>query len=133
MLRVTGLYSPIPQLLPLLTHKLAMEKLKYLVALLGHIILTSTGFYFCSFSTSWDEALQQLLDEGSLVTVNKHNAIFYYRENFFEVWIANRWYAYGWLNRCNGRSPDDSRQFRPSFRTMYRLHKMVQEYQRGAA
>jgi hypothetical protein len=110
-----------------------MKKSKYLVARLSHIILTVTGFYYHPFSALWDDALQQLLDKGSLLKVNRHNAIFYYNENFFEVWVANRWYAYGWLNRCNGRSPDDSEQFRPRFRTMYRLHQKVQAYRRDAA
>ncbi|EPB9478743.1 hypothetical protein [Escherichia sp. E4702] len=104
-----------------------MERLKYIVALLDHIIRTATGFYYRPFSASWDGALEQLLGEGSLVTVNRHNAIFYYGENFFEVWVANRWYGYGWLNRVNGS--DANNRTRPRFRTMYRLHQMVQAFQ----
>ena len=105
-----------------------MEKLKYHMALMSHILKSASGFYVYPFSPSWDAELQQLLNEGILIATSKYNAIIHHNGNVVEVWIANRWYGYGWLNRVNGRETD-ARCTRPRFRTMYRLHQMVQAFQ----
>lgn len=128
MLHVTELCSLTPQPLPHLTHKSAMGKLKYHMTLMSHILKSASGFYVYPFSPSWDSELQQLLNEGILIATSKYNAIFHHNDNVVEVWIANRWYGYGWLNRVNGRETD-APCTRPRFRTMYRLHQMVQAFQ----
>ncbi|EFK4081716.1 hypothetical protein EY011_11800 [Shigella flexneri] len=102
-----------------------MKKLKYLVALLGHIARTATGFYFRPFNKVWDEHLQQILDEGVLESTNKH-AVFWLYGDIYEIWISNRWFAYGFLFCLNGQFVAPADAYRPRFRTMYRLHQMVQ-------
>ena len=53
-----------------------MEKLKYHMALMSHILKSASGFYVYPFSPSWDAELQQLLNEGILIATSKYNAIF---------------------------------------------------------
>lgn len=106
-----------------------MEKLKYLVALMGHIVRTATGFYLWPFNNEWDKYLQRILREGELISAGKHTATFIIHNNTFEIWIANRWFGYGWLSGVNGWSQGVYAQFRPRFCTMYQLHLAVQEHQ----
>lgn len=104
-----------------------MEKLKYFVACIGHAFRSVMGFYLHPFNQAWDEHLQHILDEGELITVDKYIAVFSHDDDLFTVWIANRWFAYGGLdytyNACHPLS-----EFRPRFRTMYRLHQKVQAW-----
>lgn len=106
-----------------------MEKLKYLMALLGHILRTMTDMYLHPFSPSWDEELQRLLDEGELIGVNEFTATFFHNGDIFEVWTENRWLAFGDLHCLNGITTPLHLCTRPRFHTMYRLNQAIQAYQ----
>ncbi len=105
-----------------------MEKLKYLAALTGHIIRTVTGFYDAPFSHAWDEELSSILNEGELLDANGYVATFAHSGNIYEVWVANRWFAFAELYCLNGEYIERRKERRPRFRTMYRLHQMVQTH-----
>lgn len=109
-----------------------MEKLKYLVALAGHIIRAATGFYYRPFSKTWDTNLQRILNEGVLESVGNHTVTFLHNDDVHEIWIANRWFAYGNQYVLNGQYVYPVIGPRPRFRTMYRLHQKVQAYVNGA-
>ncbi|PAX78143.1 hypothetical protein [Citrobacter sp. TSA-1] len=106
-----------------------MEKLKYSVALMGHIIRAATEFYYRPFSKTWDAYLQRILNEGVLESVDDNTAIFLHNGDVHEIWILNRWFAYG--NQCslNGQYIDPVVGPHPGFRTMYRLYQAIQEHQ----
>jgi hypothetical protein len=105
-----------------------MEKLKYLVALTGHIIRTATGFYYRPFSRTWDAHLQRVLNEGVLESVGDNTVIFLHNGDVHEIWVGHKWFAYGNQFALNGQYVDPVIGSRPRFRTMYRLHQKVQEY-----
>lgn len=105
-----------------MTHPL--DKLKYFKAFMAHTARAFAGFYAYPCRTEWDALLQRILKEGSLVAIDEFTAKFQFNDNEYEIWIANRWYAFGHLRRLNGLLSDEA--FRPCFRTMYRLHQMVQ-------
>lgn len=105
-----------------------MEKLKYFAAITGHIFRSAADLYLYPFNREWDECLQHILDEGEIVAVSKYIATFSLNDNLFAVWIANRWLAYGALNHVNAWQHPHFNESRPRFRTMYRLHLMVQAW-----
>ncbi len=105
-----------------------MEKLKYLAAFTGHIIRTVTGFYYRPFGKAWDECLQQILSEGVITSVDRYTVTFWHHGNTYEIWISDRWHAYGFLHYLNERYITSVSTHRPRFRTMYRLHQMVQTH-----
>lgn len=109
-----------------------MEKLKYLVALAGHIIRAVTGFYYRPFSKTWDAYLQRIMNEGVLESVGDYTVIFLYNGDVHEIWVGHQWFAYGFLFCLNGRLVEPVNGPRPRFRTMYRLHQKVQAYVNGA-
>lgn len=47
-----------------------------------------------------------------------------YKGKTYEVWVGNRWYAYGYLYTINGRHIKWCDAFRPRFRTMRRLYNL---------
>ncbi|MXF04518.1 hypothetical protein [Escherichia coli] len=101
---------------------------QYLMALSGHVLRTLTGMYDIPFGRIWDEALQQLLDEGELVSASGFRATFIHKDDTIDVWIANRWYAFGACAYIDGPPTGYHNWTRPRFRTMYRLYQKVQDW-----
>jgi len=71
------------------------------------------------FSQAWDTRLNNLLDSHKIVSVGSCTVVL---DNHFEIWIANKWFAYGTLN-----SPDLS-DFLPSKKTASRLNRAVTNF-----
>jgi hypothetical protein len=89
---------------------------------IGHTISLSYQF---PFDEEWDRILNQILDNGTLLSVHAHHAEFLLEGVIFRVWIANRWYGYATLSSRDDRFLDRELQRRPRFRTMRRLHQIT--------
>lgn len=85
------------------------------------------------YSKEWDTVLNELLDalEKGKISADIHNHClrFSFEKNVYEVWVANRWYAYG--NLCAKQEANvhngirEEYQYRPKFSTMIRLNDVV--------
>ena len=77
-----------------------------------------------SYSKAWDKTLNKILDaiEANCVqaTVDEHTL----NVNGCEIWIANRWFAYGYLY-CHDRHYSSTNEHRPKISTMIRLNEIV--------
>ncbi len=93
----------------------------------GHLIRASLGLYLRPFSPLWDEHLSRLLTYGRVTNLCPHTMTILLYGVEYEVWIANRWYNFGYLLCKNIAGhlypvPAHSR-FRPRFRTMLALYE----------
>lgn len=99
---------------------------------IGHALRTVFRVYQMPYSKEWDTVLNELLDtleNGKCSAEIKNYCIcFKFEKEMYEVWVANRWYAYGNLcaeQKANARSSFDiprEYQYRPKFSTMIRLN-----------
>lgn len=92
---------------------------------LCHAANTVFGWYHLPFSEEWDEMLDDMISRWSMIEVTDLTIKFIdYKGKTYEVWVGNRWYAYGNLYTINGRHIKWRQAFRPRFRTMRRLHNL---------
>ncbi|MGO3396564.1 MAG: hypothetical protein ACTINL_08685 [Serratia proteamaculans] len=89
---------------------------------LRHASYICLGAYQRHYNAQWDHLLNQLLSEGLLLSCDAYRATFHHQGSEYQVWIANRWYAYGHMDNFNGEEVPREIQYRPRFRTMLRLH-----------
>lgn len=102
---------------------------------IGHAFRTVFRFYQMPYSEEWDTVLNELLDSlengKASAEMRDHCLRFSFEKEAYEVWVANRWYAYGNLYaeqkdnvRLSFGIPDEC-QYRPKFSTMIRLNDVV--------
>jgi hypothetical protein len=77
----------------------------------------------------WDTKLNSLLDNFSDTAALDSRCGYTLVIGEFEVWIKNRWYSYGTAYWVKDQPIKRDQQFRPKFKTMLRLHKLVTEIQ----
>ena len=102
---------------------------------IGHVFRIVFQLYQHPYSKEWDTLLNELLDSlengKCSAEVRNHCLQFKFEKEAYDVWVANRWYAYGnlyakqkanvhWSNDI----PDECR-YRPKFSTMIRLNDVV--------
>ncbi len=103
---------------------------------IGHAFRTVFGIYQRQYSKEWDTVLNELLDslengKASAEMRGDHCLRFSFEKETYEVWVANRWYAYGNLYAKRKANVDCSNyipyeyQYRPNFSTMIRLNDVV--------
>ena len=116
--------------------KIAMKKttgmIKTSFLYIGHVFRTVFQLYQMPYSKEWDTVLNELLDAlekgKASAEICNYCLRFSFEKEAYEVWIANRWYAYGNLyaeQKANVRLsfgiPREC-QSRPKFSTMIRLN-----------
>lgn len=120
--------------------KIAMKKttgtIKTWFLYIGHAFRSMLRLYQMPYSKEWDTVLNDLLDalEKGKVSAEMRNCClrFSFENEAYEVWIDNRWYAYGNLyakQKANvGWSTNILReyQYRPKFSTMIRLNDVCE-------
>ena len=120
--------------------KIAMEKttgaIKTWFLYIGHAFRTMLRLYQMPYSKEWDTVLNELLDSlenGKCSAEIKNYCIcFKFEKEIYEVWVANRWYAYGNLyaeQKANVRLSfgiPREYQYRPKFSTMIRLNDVCE-------
>ena len=125
-----------PNYLDIVFTKMAMKKttgtIKTPFLYIGHAFRTVFGVYQMPYSKEWDTVLNELLDalEKGKASAEMCNCClrFSFENEAYEVWVDNRWYAYGNLyakRKANvGWSSNIPReyQYRPKFSTMIRLN-----------
>ena len=119
--------------------KIAMKKttgtIKTSFLYIGHAFRTVFRFYQMPYSEEWDTVLNELLDSlekgKASAEIRNHCLRFSFEKEIYEVWVANRWYAYGNLYaeqnanvRLSFGIPREY-QYRPKFSTMIRLNDVV--------
>ena len=102
---------------------------------IGHVFRTMFGCYQMQYSKEWDTLLNELLDalENGKCSAEIHNCVLRINceKQTYDVWVANRWYAYGNLltkQKANVHWSNDiprEYQYRPKFSTMIRLNDVV--------
>ena len=119
--------------------KMAMKKttgtIKTSFLYIGHAFRTVFRFYQKPYSEEWDTVLNELLDAlekgKASAEICNHCLRFSFEKEVYEVWVANRWYAYGNLYAKQKVNVDWSNdipheyQYRPKFSTMIRLNDVV--------
>lgn len=70
------------------------------------------------YNAEWDKKLNELLDSEGKCVLGKYTL----KIGDCEIWLANRWYSYGWLRRVGGKNV--YLNYRPSLKTMVRLAKL---------
>ena len=99
---------------------------------IGHAFRIVFQLYQHPYSKEWDILLNELLDSlengKCSAEVRTHCLQFKFEKEAYDVWVANRWYAYGNLYaeqkgnvRLSLGIPDECR-YRPKFSTMIRLN-----------
>ena len=99
---------------------------------IGHVFRIVFLLYQYPYSKEWDTVLNELLDAlekgKASVEMHHHCLRFSFEKEAYDVWVANRWYAYGNLyaerkaNVCLRLSIPDECRYRPKFSTMIRLN-----------
>jgi hypothetical protein len=102
---------------------------------LGHSFRTVFRLYQIPYSKEWDTVLNELLDAlekgKASAEIRSYCLRFSFEKEVYEVWVANRWYAYGNLyakHKANVHWSNDiprEYQYRPKFSTMIRLNDVV--------
>lgn len=102
---------------------------------IGHALRTMFGIYQMPYSKEWDTVLNELLDaleKGKVsAEIRNYRLRFSFEKEVYEVWVANRWYAYGNLyakQEANVHYSNDiphEYHYRPKFSTMIRLNDVV--------
>ncbi len=102
---------------------------------LGHSFRTVFRLYQMPYSKEWDAVLNELLDSlengKCSAEIRSYCLRFSFEKEVYEVWVANRWYAYGNLyakHKANVHWSNDiprEYQYRPKFSTMIRLNDVV--------
>ena len=119
--------------------KIAMKKttgmIKTSFLYIGHAFRIVFLLYQHPYSKEWDILLNELLDSlengKCSAEVRTHCLQFKFEKEVYEVWVANRWYAYGNLyakQKANVHWSNDiprEYQCRPKFSTMIRLNDVV--------
>ena len=119
--------------------KIAMKKttsiIKTSFLYLGHSFRTVFRFYQMPYSEEWDTVLNELLDslENGKCSAQIHTCVLRIccEKGSCDVWVANRWYAYGNLyakQKANVHWSDGiphEYHYRPKFSTMIRLNDVV--------
>ena len=120
--------------------KIAMKKttgtIKTWFLYIGHVFRTILRLYQMPYSKEWDTVLNELLDAlekgKASAEIRNHCLRFSFEKEAYEVWVDNRWYAYGNLyakQKANvGWSSNILReyQYRPKFSTMIRLNDVCE-------
>ena len=118
--------------------KIAMKKttgtIKTWFLYIGHAFRTILRLYQMPYSKEWDIVLNELLDAlekgKASAEMRNHRLRFSFEKEACEVWVANRWYAYGNLyakQKANaGWSSNILYQYRPKFSTMIRLNDVCE-------
>ena len=123
--------------------KIAMKKttgtIKTWFLYIGHAFRTMFGFYQMPYSKEWDAVLNELLDaleNGKCsAEVDNYCLRFKFQQQLYDVWVANRWYAYGNLYEMlkadaqRGNKISREYQYRPKFSTMIRLNDVYKNLQ----
>lgn len=91
----------------------------------AHPLMVITFFYQKRYNRWWDEELNRLIDADPNPEIGEFTATFMVGGKKFEVWIANRYYSYGYIRRIDDRYAPNKLEKRPSFKTMCRLAKLV--------
>lgn len=83
--------------------------------------------YNYPFDRQWNAILERILEDGQLISSDECIALFIFEDQEWEVWVANRWYAYAHLYRKGHLRLDKNLWARPRFKTMLQLHEVVRE------
>lgn len=119
--------------------KMTMEKttgtIKTSFLYIGHAFRTMLRLYQMPYLKEWDTVLNELLDAlekgKASAEIRSYCLRFSFEKEVYEVWVANRWYAYGNLyakHKDNVHWSNDiprEYQYRPKFSTMIRLNDVV--------
>lgn len=81
--------------------------------------------YSYPFDRQWNATLERILEGGQLISSDECTALFVFEDQEWEVWVANRWYAYAHLYRKDKERLDRLLWARPRFKTMLQLHEVV--------
>lgn len=97
---------------------------------IGHALRTVFQLYQSPYSKEWDTLLNELLDaleNGKCSGEMHHHCLrFSFEKGSCDVWVANRWYAYGNLYMTQKRTYISEKfMYRPKFSTMIRLNDVV--------
>lgn len=83
------------------------------------------------YSKDWDKTVLETINEGKFVKFHKNHsqnytytAVVQLNGIEYEVWLANKWYAYGY----NYAEKDYFKQYRPSIKTMIKLEQWLENY-----
>lgn len=99
------------------------------------IFCSTLGGSLCQkpYKKEWDQILLRLLEDGALERVDDplYVVTFRYRGSSYEVWVANKWYAYGYLWAKDGKRVPSTLKFRPSYKAMALLETRVQAFCKG--
>lgn len=87
---------------------------------LGHVCNTLLGLYQNDYSDIYDNFLNDILDNADVVNFSEHRISFNLRGALYDVWIANKFYAYGSLRD----GPTGEHHLRPKYKTMMRLYEL---------
>lgn len=86
-----------------------------------HIANTIFGMYQVPYSEEWDRELNDIMDSGRVIETSDCTITYLYKGNAMSIWTANRWYAFGHLERVNDSCVGKKFQKRPKFKTMLKL------------
>ncbi|HCL6058025.1 TPA: hypothetical protein N2O29_003794 [Citrobacter amalonaticus] len=105
-------------------------KLGNTLSLCFTVLLEGFTFPYCPL---WDKALNKLMDEGTLLNVKHGNVLFEHDTQLYEVSVGIKFRHYGHLVELNNATIHESVMRRPSFRTMDKLQRLVNEAERREA
>lgn len=91
---------------------------------LGHVIRIVTGMYQEEYNKDWDAKLNELLDKHWESASLSQNGVVL-RLGVWQVWVGNKWYAYGHSYYVADKYISREFQYRPKMSTMIRLDKLV--------
>lgn len=88
-------------------------------------LMRITGYQAHPVDKNWDALLNEILDEGTLLSTNKYVAQFIYKDQQHDVWMENGLFSLGASHRVKGELVDYEMQRLVTVKTTLRFYRMV--------
>ena len=98
---------------------------------LNHGLRLLFGMHQRPYSSEWDGLLNNIITSGKVVDHDDYTITYSHSGVTYEVWIANKFYAYGHLCRLDGDYLPEKFERRPALKTMLKLNAIKKQLENG--
>ncbi|TQC75594.1 hypothetical protein [Pantoea dispersa] len=98
---------------------------------LNHGLRLLFGMHQRPYCNDWDELLNNIITSGKVVDHDDCTITYSHSGRTYEVWVGNKFYAYGHLYRLDGNDLPRKFQRRPTLKTMLNLSSIEKQLENG--
>lgn len=101
--------------------------------ILSHLFNSALFLYSKPFSAEWSDKLSFIIDNHESAKLDRYAISFTSNGEVLDVWIANKFYGYGYAWYLNNKQVSRSCMLRPSFSVINKLHDLENKLRRDEA